>query len=267
MNKKKTLYTGLLYLWFTIFLMAPVGALLMGTFEFGLSAFWQELTRPEALHALKLTFIITLIVVFINTILGLLTAYVMTRQKFWGHSVINGIIDLPFAVSPVIAGFMILLLYGPQGVIGIFFTEATFSIIFALPGMIIATLFITFPFMVREVMPLLEEMGRNQEEVAYTLGASRWMTFWKVTLPSVKWGVLYGMVLTTARSLGEFGAVLVVSGNIIMATQSATLYVYQAATDFNMIGAFAVSLVLAGTSFITLIFLELLKRKKDVMES
>ncbi|QGG49123.1 sulfate ABC transporter permease [Heliorestis convoluta] len=265
--KKNRIFAGLLYVWFTLFLIAPVGALVVGTVGYGLDSFWHEITRPEAIHALKLTFIITVIVLCINTLLGLLTAYVMTRQKFWGQNFINGLVDLPFAVSPVIAGLMILLLYGPQGIIGMFFSEMTFSIIFALPGMIIATLFITYPFMVREVMPLLQEMGKSQEEVAYTLGASRWMTFWKVTLPSIKWGVLYGMVLTIARSLGEFGAVLVVSGNIIMATQSATLYVYQAATDFNMAAAFAVSLVLAGTSFVILIFLELLKRKKGVIES
>ncbi|MCW2276802.1 sulfate ABC transporter permease subunit [Heliophilum fasciatum] len=251
------------YAWFLLSLLGPIGALLASAVDEGASRLWAELFRPEALFALKLTLLITVIVVVINTVLGILTALLIVRHPFPGVTVLNTIVDLPFAVSPIIAGFMLVLLYGPNSLIGGFAGEMGYKIIFALPGMIVATLFVTFPFMVREVVPALQEVGTYQEQAAQTLGASPWTIFWKVTLPSIRGSVFYGIVLTVARSLGEFGAVLVVSGNLINQTQSATLYVYQAAADFNSAGAYALSLLLCATSIVILVLMESMKKYQE----
>ncbi|WP_341479057.1 sulfate ABC transporter permease [Heliobacterium chlorum] len=248
------------YLWFLLMLFGPIGALIWSAYGEGASALWRELVRPEAIFALKLTLLITVIVVVLNTLFGILTALLIVRHPFPGVTILNTIVDLPFAVSPVIAGFMLVLLYGPNSLIGAFTGQMGFKIIFALPGMILATLFVTFPFMVRELVPVLQEAGTWQEQAAHMLGAGNWTTFWHVTLPSIRGGILYGIVLTVARSLGEFGAVLVVSGNLIKQTQSATLYVYQAAADFNSAGAYSVSILLCTISVIILVLMETLKK-------
>ena len=185
---------------------------------------------------------------------------VLAQQKFRGKTFLNGLVDLPLAVSPVVAGFMFIVLFGQQGWLGRWFEQGGIQIVFAVPGMVLATIFVSLPFVVREVVPVLMECGLEQEEAARTLGASRWQTFWRITLPSIRWGLAYGVTLTTARSLGEFGAVLVVSGSIIGRTQTATLHIHQEFNDFHFQGAFSASLVLAAASFLLLIIMELVKK-------
>ncbi len=223
--------------------------------------FWTEVTRPEALHGFKLTAQITSIVLIVNVIFGTVTALVLVRQRFIGQTVMSGLIDLPFAVSPVITGFMLILLFGPGTILGTFFGEADIKVLYALPAMILVTLFVTFPFVVRELTPVLQTIGTEGEEAARTLGASEWYVFLKVTLPAIRWGLVYGATLTVARSIGEFGAILVVSGNVLMLTQTATMHIYQSYIDFNYLGAYAVAVSLLAASFLILIVLELAKTR------
>ena len=190
-----------------------------------------------------------------------ITALVLVRQQFPGRMFLSGLIDLPFAVSPVIAGFMLILLFGPDTILGAFFGSLGVKVLFALPAMVLATLFVTFPFVVRELTPLLQTIGTEGEEAARTLGASEWQVFYKVTLPALRWGLVYGATLTTARAIGEFGAVLVVSGNILLLTQTATLHIYQNYVDFNYVGANAVAFTLLAVSFAILVVLEIAKAR------
>lgn len=249
-------------IYFSVFIFFPVGGMFFGAFEHGVQVFWKEVTRPEALNAFKLTGLITFVVTLINMVVGTTLAIILVRHPFRGAGILNGIIDLPFSISPVVAGFMLILLYGPNGILGVFFENLNVKIVFALPSMIIATLFITLPFVVREVSLVLEEMGQEEEEAAGMLGASRWQIFWKVTFPGIRWGLLYGLSLNIARCLGEFGAVLVVSGNIINSTQTATLHIFQSYVDYNHFGAYSVSAVLAIISISILLALELIKKRK-----
>jgi sulfate transport system permease protein len=253
--------TGGTLAWFLILILLPVAALLSEAFVSGPAAFLAGLKGEAARHAFILTLWTTALAVVINTVMGLLLAILLVRHKFWGKTLFDGIVDLPFAVSPVVAGFMFIVLLGPQGLLGRWFEAGGVKIVFALPGIIIATLFVTLPFVTREVVPVLREMGLDAEEVAYTLGASRWLTFWKVTLPTIRWGLIYGVTLTMARALGEFGAVLVVSGNIIKRTQTATLHIHQEFVDFNYQGAFSASVILGGISFVLLLFVEYWKKR------
>lgn len=257
----------LTYLVFALLLIAPIVKIVLGAWENGIQGLIDGLTRPEALHALMMTGIIVVVVTIINTGFGVMLALYLVRAQWIGprmKRLLNSIVDLPFAVSPVIGGLMIVLLLGPQTVIGALFEDAGFKIVYALPGMILATLFVTFPIMVREVMPVLQEIGAQQEEAASTLGAYSWYTFWKVTWPSIRWGVIYGVVLTVARSLGEFGAVLVVSGNIMNKTQTATTLVYQDVENFNVVAANGIALVLAAFSVGLLLLMEWAKKRKEV---
>lgn len=249
-------------IYFSIFIIFPLLGMFNGAFENGVQSFWFELTKLEALNAFKLTFFITFIVTVVNIVVGTALAILLVRFKFPGRSILNGIIDLPFSISPIVAGFMLVLLYGPQGLLGVFFGEFDVRVIFAVPGMVLATLFVTLPFIVREVSLVLEAIGREEEEAAVLLGASDWQVFCKVTLPGIKWGLLYGISLTIARSLGEFGAVLVVSGNVINITQTAPLHIYQAYVDYNYYGAYAVSTILAIVSFSLLYGMEIIKRRQ-----
>lgn len=190
-------------------------------------------------------------------------AIVFARQNFKGKLFLESILDLPFAISPIVAGFMFVVLFGPNGWIGKWFESVDIKIVYALPGMMIATIFVTIPFAAREILPLLREFGKEEEEAAATLGASRWTTFRKVTLPSIKWGLAYGITLTIARAIGEFGAIMVVSGSIINQTQTATLYIQDQYTDFNYAGAFSAALVLAILSFLILIIIQILYKKRN----
>jgi sulfate transport system permease protein len=254
------LLTGVVLGWFALLILVPTITLLREALSGGFSPLFAELARPEVAHAFRLTIITTVIATVVNTLFGLSFAIVLVRHDFPGKTLVNGMVDLPFAVSPVVAGLMLLVLYGPNGWIGGLLDKAGFPVAFALPGMVLACLFVTLPFVVREVVPVLQEFGVDQEEVAYTLGAGRWTTFWRVTLPSIRWGIAYGVTLTVARSLGEFGALLVISGNLLGKTQTATLYVHDAVQGYNFRGAYAASLVLAGTSFVLLIGMETLRK-------
>ena len=198
-----------------LLLALPVAMVFIRTFEHGLAPVLKALQSPAFQHAFWLTLTITAIAVPLNTIFGVIAALVLVRRRFRGKWILNALIDLPFALSPVVIGLSLILVYGKNGWFGGILGQLGLQVIFAMPGMILATIFVSLPFVVREVMPVLREIGTDQEEAAYTLGASRWRAFWRVTLPSIRWGVIYGVILTTARSLGEFGAVSIVSGKAL----------------------------------------------------
>lgn len=235
-------------------------------FRRGMEPFFANLTNPDFLAAVQLTIGLTVIAVPINTIFGLCAAWAITRRPFRGRALLLSIIDLPFAISPVVVGLMLVLLYGKNGWFGSWLANFDISIVFAFPGMLIATAFVSMPFVVREVIPVLEEAGRDQEEAAKTLGASEWQIFWRVTLPNIRWGLLYGVILTNARSMGEFGAVAVVSGNIIGATQSLPLYVEETYKQYETEAAYSASVLLALLAVVTLVLKAILERKTKVEE-
>ncbi|MDH6374115.1 sulfate ABC transporter [Paenibacillus sp. VTT E-133280] len=263
----RKLWIGLTYLVFFLLIAAPLGKMAIGAFSEGFGGFWNALTRPEALHALMMTGLVVIVVTLLNTLFGIMMALYLVRANWINRrlkGLLNSVVDLPYAVSPVIGGLMIVLLLGPDSTLGAIFEGIGLKIVYAIPGMIIATLFVTFPLMVREVMPVLQEIGSQQEEAASTLGARSWTIFWKVTWPSIRWAVVYGVILTVARSLGEFGAVLVVSGNIMNKTQTATTLVYQDVENFNVTAAGGIALVLAAFSAGLLLLMEWTKRRKEV---
>ncbi|HDP98722.1 MAG TPA: sulfate ABC transporter permease [bacterium] len=260
----KYVLIGLVLSWFVVLTMLPVLGIIRETFKSGWQIFVSSLSDSASRHAFMLTFWITLGTIIVNTIFGIVLAVVLVKDHFRGKLLFEGLVDLPFAVSPVVAGFMFIILFGPNGWIGNWFEARQLKIVYAFPGMLVATLFVTLPFVAREVIPVLKEFGLHQEEAAYILGASKWQTFWKVTMPSIKWGLAYGVTLTIARSIGEFGAVLVVSGSIINKTQTATLHIHQEFTDFNYAGAFSAAVVLALISFIILTTMQCVYRRKEV---
>jgi sulfate/thiosulfate transport system permease protein len=235
-------------------------------FRKGVGPFISNLTEPEFLHAAQLTLLITLIVVPINTVFGLCAAWVIGRNKFPGRTLLISILDVPFAISPVVAGLMIVLLYGRLGWFGPWLESAGIRIIFAFPGMVLATAFVTLPFVAREVIPVLEEVGTDQEEAAKTLGANDWQIFWNVTLPNIRWGLLYGVILTNARAMGEFGAVSVVSGNIAKKTQTLPLFVEEAYKQYATQSAFSAAVILGLLAVVTLVLKEILERKTSIKE-
>jgi sulfate transport system permease protein len=240
-----------------LLLVAPVGYVFWRTFEHGLGPAWDAVTTPNALNALKVTLILTAIAVPANTIFGVLCALAIVRHRFPGSGIVNAVVDLPLALSPVVVGLALLLLYGRDGWLG------GHGVVFALPGMVLATIFVSLPFVVREVVPVLREIGTEQEQAAATLGASALQTFRRVTWPAIRWAVAYGVVLTTARALGEFGAVSVVSGRLAGETESLTLHVQDRYQSFDEIGAYASAVVLALTAVATLILMTTLKPKEE----
>jgi sulfate/thiosulfate transport system permease protein len=252
--------------WFAVLVLVPALALARAAFAGGLRPFVDALATTEARQAFALTMWMTLLATVVNTVFGLMLAIVLVRHNFWGKTLVDGIVDLPFAISPIVAGLMLILVYGGQGWLGRWLEPLGVQVVYAWPGMFLATTFVTLPFVVREVVPVLREFGVDQEEVAYTLGAGRWRTFRSVTLPSIRWGLAYGITLTVARALGEFGALLVVSGNILGRTQTATLYVHDGIESFNSEGAYAASVLLAGVSFVMLIGMELLRKRVEAHE-
>ncbi len=239
-----------------VLLVAPVGYVFWKTFEHGVAPAWHAVTTPDAVHALKVTLILTAIAVPANTIFGVLSAIAIVRHRFPGAGIFNAVVDLPLALSPVVVGLALLLLYGRGGWLG------GHGVAFALPGMALATIFVSLPFVVREVVPVLREIGIEQEQAAATLGASGFQTFRRVTLPAIRWAVGYGVVLTTARALGEFGAVSVVSGHIVGKTETATLHVEERFRSFDYTGAYAASVVLALLAIATLLAMSLFKPKE-----
>jgi sulfate/thiosulfate transport system permease protein len=241
-------------------LVVPVGLVVYRAFEDGIAEFFAAITTPEALHALWLTIVIALIAVPLNTVFGVMCALAIVRRRFRGHGLVNSVVDLPLALSPVVVGLALVLVYGRNGWWGGWLIDNGFQVIYALPGMVIATVFVSLPFVVREVVPVLREIGDEQEQAAATLGASSWQTFWKITLPAIRWGVAYGVVLTTARALGEFGAVSVVSGRIAGRTETMTLHVEERFQAFEVQDAYAASVVLALLAVCTLLAMTLLRK-------
>jgi sulfate transport system permease protein len=239
----------------------PVGLVVWRTFEHGLSPVWTTLTQPDALHAFWLTVMIVLITVPLNTLFGVLCALVLVRHHFPGKSVLNALIDLPVAISPVVVGLALFVVYGRRGWFGDWLLAHGIRVIFAVPGMILATIFVSLPFVVREVVPVLREIGIEQEQAAQTLGATPLQIFWRVTLPAIRAGVTYGVVLTTARALGEFGAVSIVSGRLSGQTETLTLYVQERFEQFDLTGAYTASLVLALLALATVVGMNSFKRK------
>lgn len=244
-------------------LVAPLVAIFWGAFAEGFSAFAREITSVDALSSLKLTLILAVSATIINTLFGMAIAWILVRDDFKGKRIVNGLVDMPFAVSPVIAGFMLILLFGRTGWFAPLIDAMGLKVVFALPGMLLATLFISLPFVIREVIPVLKQVNLDQENAAYTLGANRWQTFLHVTLPAIRWGLLYGISLTFARAVGEIGAVLVVSGGVSRLTETSTLFIFRSLDDRNTVGAYAMSVVLAALSFIILMLIEFFKKRTE----
>jgi sulfate transport system permease protein len=243
-------------------LIIPVIVIVFKAFEDGIGNVFETLTTPEAQHAFWLTIMMVLIAVPLNTIFGVACALVLVRQNFRGKAIVNALIDLPFAISPVVIGLSLVLMYGSlDGWFGQWFLEQGIRIIFTPIGMAIATMFVSLPFVVREVEPVLREIGDDQEQAASTLGANGWQTFWRITLPSIRWGVTYGVVLATARALGEFGAVSIVSGRISGETETLPLFVQKQFEVFNVSGAYAAALVLALIALVTLFGMSFIRRR------
>jgi len=249
-----------------VVIIFPFCFIAAGAFHKGIPQFLSNLARPEALHAYYMSLIIVITVTLLNLVVGTYLAHEVVRGS-WLSGILkpflNIMIDLPFAVSPVIAGLMIVLLFGPHSSLGLFFQSFGLKIVFALPGIIMATVFVTFPLMIREIVPVLEEKGNSAEEASMTMGAGALSTFFNVTLPSIRWAVLYGLVLTIARALGEFGAVLVVSGNIENQTQTATTLVYQDTENFNLAAANSTALMLGLVSIAVLAVMNMIKKRRE----
>ncbi|KAB8315853.1 sulfate ABC transporter permease subunit CysW [Tolypothrix campylonemoides VB511288] len=255
---------GIAVLYLTLVLYLPAINVFVQAFHKGLGVFFSNLIRPEFTHAAWLTLILALITVPVNTVFGLCAAMAIARNSFPGRALLLSIIDLPFSISPVVAGLMIVLLYGRNGWFGPWLQALDIKVIFAFPGMMLATAFVSLPFVAREVIPILEELGNDQEEAARTLGAKDWQIFWRVTLPNIRWGLLYGVILTNARSMGEFGAIAVVSGNIARKTQSLPLYVEDAYKQYETEAAFSVAVLLTLLAVVTLVVKEFLERKAGI---
>jgi sulfate transport system permease protein len=252
---------GLVVAYLAFLILAPLLALVRGAFAEGLAPALAALTQPDVLAAFGRTLWISLLVLSIHSVFGLLVAWVIVRHDFPGKSLINGLIDMPFALSAVVVGYMLLLLFGRNGLLGPLLSEWGIRVAFAMPGMILATLFVTLPFMIRELVPVLEEFDTRQEQAAATLGASGWQIFWRVTFPALRWGFFYGLTLTFARALGEFGAVLVVGGGIQGRTETATLFIYRALEERQYIAAYAAALVLGLFSLLLVLASDLIRRR------
>lgn len=237
----------------TAFLFVPLISIFVEAFRGGVDAYFAALKEPDALAAIRLTLLVAAIAVPLNLVFGLAAAWAIAKFEFRGKSLLITLIDLPFSVSPVIAGLIYALLFGLQGWFGPWLQEHDIQLIFAVPGIVLATIFVTVPFVARELIPLMQEQGKEEEEAAVSLGASGWQTFWHVTLPNVKWGLLYGVILCNARAMGEFGAVSVVSGHIRGLTNTMPLHVEVLYNEYNFVAAFAVASLLAILALITLV--------------
>jgi sulfate/thiosulfate transport system permease protein len=256
MQPRTSRYSGLLIglaiTYLALIILIPASNVVIQAFSGGLGGLVTAYSNPEFLSALGLTLLVALLVLPINIVFGLSAAWVIARYRFPGRTLLITLLDLPFSISPVVVGLMMILLYGNRGWLGGFLQAIGVKVIFAWPGIILATAFTTLPFIAKEVIPVLEEIGTEQEEAARTLGASEWQVFWRVTLPNLRWGLLYGIILTNARALGEFGAVSVVSGNIAGKTQTLSLYVEDAYKQYQTQAAFAAALLLGLLGLVTL---------------
>jgi sulfate transport system permease protein len=244
-------------------IIAPLAALFAGAFAEGLGPVLATFQNRQVQQAFALTVQISLMVVAVQAVFGTAVAWVLVRDDFRGKKLINGLIDLPFAVSPVVVGYMLLLLFGRQGLLAPLLEALDIRVAFAVPGMALATLFVTLPFMIRELTPILQAFGVQQEQAAATLGASGWTTFRRITLPALRWGFIYGITLTLARALGEFGAVLVIGGGIQGRTETATLYIYRALDERQYVSAYSAALALGLFSLLLVLGTELLRRREE----
>jgi sulfate transport system permease protein len=244
-----------------LFLVVPLATVFAQAFEKGIAPYLAAVREPEALSAIRLTLLIAVISVPLNLVFGLAASWAIAKFNFIGKNVLITLIDLPFAVSPVISGMIFVLLFGAHGWFGPWLEKHDIKIIFAVPGIVLATIFITFPFVARELIPLMQAQGTDEEQAAQVLGAGGWQTFWRVTLPNVKWGLLYGVILCNARAMGEFGAVSVVSGHIRGLTNTMPLHVEILYNEYNFVAAFAVASLLAFLALVTLVLKNVLEWK------
>ena len=254
-------------LYFLLILLAPVGLIFYRTFEHGVGAVIDSVTTPAAISAFWLTIEVTLIAVPLNAIVGILTAHALARGRFRGKALLNALLDLPFAVSPVVIGLSLVLLYGRTGWLGPWLADHGIQIIFSVPGIVLATVFVSLPIVAREVTPVLREIGDEQEQAAATLGAGAWTTFRRITFPAIRWGLAYGIVLSVARAVGEFGAVSVVSGRVAGETMTLTLLVQQRFENFDVAGAYAASALLAVIALLTLVAMTRINPRREEHES
>jgi len=259
---RRRLLIGIVIAYAAVLILAPLTALISGAFSEGLGASLAALSDPDVFSAFLRTLYIALITVAVHAVFGTALAWVLVRYRFRGHWLLNGVIDLPFAVSPVVVGYMLLLLFGRTGLFAPVLEALNLKVAFAIPGMILATLFVTLPFMARELMPVLEAFGVEQEQAAATLGASGWQTFWRVTFPALRWGFIYGIILTFARALGEFGAVLVIGGGVQGRTETVTLFIFRALDERQYVGAYSAALVLGLLSLTLVVGTELLRKRE-----
>jgi sulfate transport system permease protein len=244
-----------------VLLVAPLAGIVYYALKAGVGEIGTTFNQPDIRHAMYLTAIIMIVTVIVTSVFGVIVALVLARDNFPGKSLVSALVDLPLAVSPVIVGLMAVLLFGRGGWFEPFFAAQGIQVIYALPSMILVTIFIAIPFVIREVVPVLEELGTEEEQAAWTLGASRWQTFRRVTLPNIRWGLLYGIALSAARSIGEVGAVLIVSGSLQGQTETATLYILRAFDQYQDQQGYIVALTLAAFSIVLLIGIETLKRR------
>jgi sulfate transport system permease protein len=268
-SKKKSTPIALIavaIIYLALVLLLPAINIFFQAFKGGIGGFFSSINNFEFFSALAITLLIAAIVVPLNTVFGLCAGWVIARHQFPGRTLLLSILDIPFSISPVVAGLMMVLLYGNKGWLGGLLNAIGIKVIFSLPGMVLATAFVTIPFVAREVIPVLEEVGTEQEEAARTLGANDWEVFWRVTLPNIRWGLLYGIVLTNARSMGEFGAVSVVSGNIARKTQTLSLFVEDAYKQYQTQAAFSAAILLACLGLITLLIKEIIEQKTKIKE-
>ncbi|MBN2503311.1 MAG: sulfate ABC transporter permease subunit [Anaerolineales bacterium] len=256
------LLIGAAYLYVALLVLAPLLAILGGVFREGLNPIWTALCDPALVSTFRLSILIGIGVTALHAVTGTLVAWVLARHEFKGREFINGLIDAPFAISPVVVGYMLLLLFGRQGLFAPLLQPLNIKVAFAVPGMVLATFFVTLPIMIREMLPVIQTLDRSEEFAAATLGAGRWQTFWQVIFPALKWGIIYGLSLTLARALGEFGAVLVIGGGIQGRTDTATVYIYHALEERQYIAAYSAALLLGCISIAFVVGADLLKRRK-----
>lgn len=257
-SRIRWLLIAIVVLYALLLIGAPVVTIISGAFAQGVAPVIEALISPDALAALKLTAILTIMASAINTVLGVVVAWVLIRHDFPGRALFNGLVDLPFVISPVIIGFVIIVLFGRQG----WFSNLPFQVAFAFPGLLLVTVFVSLPFVIREVMPVLASLTTEQEEAALTLGASRWTVFRRVVFPGIRHAIVYGLVLTLARALGEFGAAAVAGGGIQGSTETATLYVYRTIQNNNDVGAYSMAILLGLISIAVLITMNVLRGSK-----
>jgi sulfate transport system permease protein len=255
---------GLALAYLGLLVAGPVAIMIWQTFSGGLAPVWEALTNPAFLHALRLTLIIAAIAVPLNTIFGIIFALVIVRREFRGKQILTALLDLPLGVSPVVVGLALIIVYGRRGEFGGWLADHGIRVIFALPGMVLATIFVCIPFVAREVIPVLREIGTEQEQAARTLGASDWQIFRLITFPAIRVGVAFGVVLTVARALGEYGAVAIVSGRLSGRTETLTVHVEERFLAFDLTGSYTASLVLAGLALLTLFIMQWLKPREGI---